>query len=163
MLRFQTAGESHGKALVAILDGMVAHLSLSPDDINPELARRQEGSGRGVRMKLEKDTAEILSGVRLGKTMGSPIAILIQNKACEKWEEPFTELRPGHADLPGALKYNQKDLRDILERSSARETAARVAIGAICKKFLNEFDIKVSSTALEIGGKKSKDEIEYAI
>ena len=163
MLRFMTAGESHGKALVAILDGMIAHLPLSEDDLGADLARRQGGAGRGDRMKVEKDLADIISGVRKGQTMGSPIAILIQNKAREKWEEPFTQLRPGHADLAGALKFNQKDLRDILERSSARETAARVAIGAICRKFLAEFNIKVSSSIIHIAGKSSSIEIQNII
>lgn len=163
MLRFLTAGESHGKSLTAILDGMVSHLPLDESDINLELAKRQQGSGRGARMKLEPDKCEILSGVRLGKTIGSPISILIPNKAREKWEEPFTSIRPGHADLAGAMKFNQKDLRDVLERSSARETAARVAVGAICKKFLKEFDIKISSTVVHIGGKTTQKEIESLI
>lgn len=163
MLRFLTSGESHGKALVAILDGLVAHIKLSEEDINRELLRRKQGVGRGGRMKLETDQCEILSGVRLGKTIGSPISILIKNQAREKWEEPFYALRPGHADLPGALKYNQKDLRDILERSSARETAVRVAVGAICKKFLSEFSISILSSVIHIGGKTNTIEIQNAI
>ncbi len=163
MLRFLTAGESHGKGINAILDGMVAHLPLSEQDINIDLKRRQGGIGRGARMKLEPDNAEIISGVRLGKTMGSPISVIISNKAREKWEEPFTCLRPGHADLSGALKFNQNDLRDILERSSARETAARVVVGAICKKFLAEFKIKVISSIVHIGGRKDEREIKDAI
>ncbi|OGC16051.1 chorismate synthase [candidate division WOR-1 bacterium RIFOXYA2_FULL_37_7] len=163
MLRFLTAGESHGEALVAILDGMVAHLNLSEDAISKELERRQEGAGRGERMKIEKDKAQILSGVAKGETLGSPIALLIPNKAKEAWEKPFTQLRPGHADLAGAIKYNQKNLRPILERSSARETAARVAVGAICKKFLAEFKIKISSSVIHIGGVSSQKDIEQAI
>ncbi|OGC07403.1 chorismate synthase [candidate division WOR-1 bacterium RIFOXYD2_FULL_36_8] len=163
MLRFLTAGESHGEALVAILDGMVAHLKISEDDITKDLRRRQEGKGRGDRMKIENDKAQILSGIAKGETLGSPIALLIPNKAKEAWEKPFTQLRPGHADLAGAIKYNQKDLRPILERASARETAARVVIGTICKKFLSEFKIKISSSIIHIGGKSSEKEIENAI
>lgn len=163
MLRFMTAGESHGLSLTAILDGMPAHLALSENDINPELLKRMAGPGRSSRMKIEKDLAQITSGVRKGLTIGSPITLVIQNKAREKWEEPFTCLRPGHADLAGAKKFNQKDLRNILERSSARETAARVAVGAICKKFLDEFDIAISSSVIHIGGKKSVIEIQNAI
>lgn len=163
MLKFTTAGESHGKALTAILDGMVAHLSISEKDINIDLERRQQGHGRGARMMLEPDHVEILSGVRKGRTIGSPISILIANQAREKWEEPFTCLRPGHADLAGAIKFNQNDLRDILERSSARETAARVAIGAICRKFLLEFDIKIASSVVHIGGKTKEKDILAAI
>ncbi len=144
MLRFLTSGESHGLFLSATLDGMVSHLKLSESDINLDLSRRQEGPGRGDRMKIEKDSCKIISGVRQGQTIGSPITLLIENKSQEKHDIPFTNLRPGHADLAGALKYNQKDLRDILERSSARETASRVAIGAICRKFLSEFEIKIS-------------------
>ena len=162
MLRFLTAGESHGKALVAILEGMVADLPLTEKDIDKELARRQVGYGRGGRMKIEKDEAEILSGVRFGKTLGSPIALMIENRDFRNWEDimsllpkgqikAVTKLRPGHADLAGALKYHQKDIRNILERASARETAARVAVGAIAKKFLSEFRISVFSHVVKIG------------
>lgn len=154
MLRFLTAGESHGKALVAILDGCPANLPLSPKDINIDLGRRQTGYGRGARMKVEKDAAEILSGVRHGKTIGSPIAILIPNKSTELFEKTFTQLRPGHADLAGVVKYNQMDVRNILERSSARETAARVAVGAVARKLLSEFRIRISSKVVKIGGAK---------
>jgi len=168
MLRYLTSGESHGKALGAILEGMVANLTLSSEDINKELARRQMGYGRGERMKIEKDEVEILSGVRLGKTLGSPIALLIKNKDWENWEdvmsvesakqkvEAVTNLRPGHADLAGCLKYNQKDVRNILERASARETAVRVAVGAIAKRFLSEFSIVVGSHVVQIGEARSE-------
>lgn len=163
MLRFLTAGESHGPALCAILEGMVAGLSLSESDINADLKRRQGGAGRGGRMQIEEDKVEILSGLRQGKTIGSPISLLIKNKSTELFDKPFTLPRPGHADLAGALKYGQKDLRNILERSSARETAARVAMGAVCKKFLSEFKIKISSSIVHIGGKPKKTEWDEAI
>lgn len=163
MLRFLTAGESHGKALLAILEGMVANLPLSPDDINPELSRRQEGYGRGGRMKIEKDAVEIVAGMRKGKTMGSPIALLIPNRSTELFEQIVTVPRPGHADLAGALKYNQNDIRNVLERASARETAARVAVGAVCRKFLSEFKISISSSIVHIGGKLQNSEWEAAI
>ncbi|NQT30388.1 MAG: chorismate synthase [Candidatus Saganbacteria bacterium] len=159
MLRYLTAGESHGKALVSILEGCPANLSLCEEDINRDLERRQEGYGRGPRMKeIEKDQAEILSGVRNGKTMGSPIALRIPNRSTELFDKAITELRPGHADLAGALKYNQKDIRNILERASARETAAKVAVGAISKKLLSEFKINIFSKVLEIGGAKKEKE-----
>jgi chorismate synthase len=152
MLRFLTAGESHGKALVAILDGCPANLPLTAADLNIDLSRRQGGYGRGGRMKIEKDTAEICSGLRKGKTIGSPIAISIPNKSTELFEKLVTQLRPGHADLPGVIKYNQKDVRNVLERASARETAARVALGAIARKLLAEFKIRLSSRIISIGG-----------
>jgi len=170
VLRFLTAGESHGKGLVAILEGIPANLELSPEDINRELARRQKGYGRGGRMKIERDKVDIISGVRFGKTLGSPIAMAIWNRDYENWKErmavegeppegyrPFTRPRPGHADLVGGIKYNQRDLRNILERSSARETAARVAAGAVCKKFLSEFGIKIGSYVRVLGGYKVKE------
>src|SRR5205807_7208776 len=150
MLHFTTAGESHGIALVAILEGMVAGLPLVAADIDVELARRQQGYGRGRRMKIESDHAEILSGVRAGETIGSPIAMLIQNRDWKNWQDimdpapdaesglrkrAVTRVRPGHADLTGLLKYDRDDARDILERASARETTARVAAAAICKRF----------------------------
>lgn len=163
-LRYLTAGESHGKALVGIIEGIPANLHLSSDDIDPELKRRQSGFGRGGRMKIESDHAEIISGVRWGKTIGSPITLLIENKDFKNWAEgmsvdpshegtipPVTRPRPGHADLAGAIKYNQKDIRNILERSSARETAMRVAIGAVAKKLLSEFDIRIGSFVTRIG------------
>ena len=163
MLRFLTAGESHGPALVAILEGMVANLPLSEDDINSELSRRREGIGRSPRMKLEKDTARILSGVRGGKTIGSPISIIIENTDSKDRPEPVTRLRPGHADLAGVLKYNQSDLRNILERASARETAARVAVGAVAKRFLREFGIKAESRVLSIGGEPDGSKWENVV
>jgi chorismate synthase len=158
VLRYITAGESHGKALVAVLEGCPANLPLTPEDINQDLARRQEGYGRGPRMKIETDKAEIISGLRNGLTMGSPIAILLANKSNELFNESFTQLRPGHADLAGAIKYNQKDARNILERASARETAGRVATGAICKKLLAEFKIAFKSRVVSIGGASPEKE-----
>jgi chorismate synthase len=151
MLRYLTAGESHGKALVAVLEGCPANLALSEDDINRELERRQQGYGRGERMKLEQDRAEILSGVRNEKTIGSPISFRIPNRSTELFEKAVTEIRPGHADLAGALKYNQKDVRNIIERASARETAAKVAVGAVARKLLSEFKINVFSRIVQIG------------
>lgn len=166
MLRFLTAGESHGPALVAILDGVPAGLSLTTGDIDPELARRQHGYGRGGRMKIEQDRVEILSGVRHGRTLGSPIALRIANRDWENWRGPMaiepvdlddaaakrvTRPRPGHADLPGALKHDTGDARDILERASARETTARAAVGAICKKLLAELDMAVASHTIGLG------------
>jgi chorismate synthase len=146
-LRFLTAGESHGPALVAILEGAPAGLPLSAEVIDRELARRQKGYGAGPRMKIESDAARILSGVMAGRTTGAPIAILIENLDHSKWRgrpvAPFTSPRPGHADLTGAIKYGYRDLRPALERASARETAARVAVGAIAKAFLGSFGIQV--------------------
>ncbi len=154
-LRFLTAGESHGPALVAILEGLPAGLLLSSEQINPQLARRQLGHGAGPRMKLERDTAQILSGVMEGETIGSPLALLIENKDHQKWAgkaiKPFTIPRPGHVDLSAALKYGYSDLRPGLERASARETAARVAVGAVCKHFLAQFGIQVGGYVTAIG------------
>jgi len=157
MLRYLTAGESHGKGLVAILEGMPAGLKLDAAKINAELKRRQEGFGRGRRMQIEKDSAEILSGIKGGVTLGSPVALLIRNKD-SKIETLHKVLspRPGHADLAGLLKYGFSDIREVLERASARSTAATVGIGAICKTFLNEFGIKISSKVLSIGGESGK-------
>ena len=163
MLNYLTAGESHGKALVGILEGCPANLPLSEKEINADLARRQLGYGRGARMALEKDRAEILSGVRKGKTIGSPIAILIPNKSTELFAKTITKLRPGHADLAGAIKYGQKDIRNILERASARETAARVAVGAIARKLLSQVKIEVSSRVVHIGGFQLEEEWKQAI
>lgn len=156
MLRYLTAGESHGKALTAILEGMPAGLKLETEKINYDLKRRQQGYGRGKRMQIEKDRVQMLSGVRSGITLGSPIGLLIENKdfRIEKLPPVFCP-RPGHADLAGALKYGFKDMRNVLERASARETAVRVAIGAICKIFLHEFKINISSKVLLIGGECS--------
>ena len=166
MIRYVTSGESHGKCLHAILEGIPAGLKLSEGDVNRELERRQKGFGRGERMqKIEKDKVEITSGLRWGETIGSPITMVITNRDWENWKKLMSiyasdkemkarmvRPRPGHADLAGALKYGREDLRDILERASARETAARVAVGAVCKKLLAEFVIKVVSMTEEIGG-----------
>jgi chorismate synthase len=155
MLRFLTAGESHGPSLTTILDGIPAGLSLSPDIINNELARRQQGYGSGGRMKIEKDTVQILGGVMGGETTGAPLALLVQNDDHVKWKgkaiEPMTAPRPGHADLTGAVKYGYKDLRPALERASARETTMRVAAGAVCKHFLAQFGIIVGGYVASIG------------
>ena len=156
MLRYLTAGESHGKALVAILEGMPAGLKLEENKINYELKRRQSGYGRGLRMKIEKDTVQVISGTRKGLTLGSPIGLLIENKdfSIEKMPDVFCP-RPGHADLAGVLKYGFKDIRNVLERASARETASRVAVGAVCKILLGEFKINISSKILLIAGECS--------
>ncbi len=154
-LRFLTAGESHGPSLTAILDGMPAGLPLSTDIINKELTRRQQGYGSGGRMKIEKDTAQILGGVMGGETTGAPIALLVQNNDHVKWKgkeiKAMTAPRPGHADLTGAVKYGYKDLRPALERASARETTMRVAAGAVCKHFLAQFGIIVGGYVSSIG------------
>jgi len=154
-LRFFTAGESHGPSLTAILDGMPAGLPITTDIINKELARRQQGYGSGGRMKIEKDTVQILGGVMGGETTGAPIGLLVQNDDHVKWKgkavEPMTAPRPGHADLTGAVKYGYKDLRPALERASARETTMRVAVGAMCKHFLAQFTIIVSGYVSSIG------------
>ena len=169
MLRFTTAGESHGPALVSILEGAPAGIPLLAADVNADLARRQMGYGRGRRMQIEKDAAELLSGVRAGFTIGSPIAMLIRNRDWENWRDVMdpapnesdesgerrravTRPRPGHADLSGMLKYDRQDARDILERASARETTARVAAGAICRKLLGELGITIGSHVVELGG-----------
>ncbi|MCZ2127847.1 MAG: chorismate synthase [Anaerolineales bacterium] len=154
-LRFFTAGESHGPALTAILDGMPAGLPLAPEAVNRELARRQKGYGSGGRMKIEKDTVQILGGVLGGETSGAPIALLVQNDDHVKWKgkavAPMTAPRPGHADLTGAVKYGYKDLRPALERTSARETTMRVAAGAVCKELLAQFGIVVGGYVSSIG------------
>src|SRR5688572_18220728 len=154
-LRFLTAGESHGPSLTSVLDGMPAGLHISPDIINKELTRRQQGYGSGGRMKIEKDTVQILGGVMAGETTGAPIAMLVENADHVKWKgkavEPMTAPRPGHADLTGAVKYGYKDLRPALERASARETAMRVAVGAVCKHFLLQFGIIVGGYVSSIG------------
>ena len=167
MLRFTTAGESHGIALVSILEGMVAGLPLVAADVDVELARRQQGYGRGRRMKIESDQIEFLSGVRAGETLGSPIAMLIHNRDWKNWQEimdpaaregdperkrQVTRPRPGHVDLSGMLKYDRADARDVLERASARETTARVAAGAVCRRFLREFGITLGSHIVHLGG-----------
>ncbi len=154
-LRFLTAGESHGPALTAILEGIPAGLHLNTEIINKELARRQKGYGSGGRMKIEKDVVQILGGVMAGETTGAPIAMLVENLDHIKWKgkavEPMTNPRPGHADLTGAVKYGYKDLRPALERASARETTMRVAAGAVCKHFLNQFGIVVGGYVASIG------------
>jgi chorismate synthase len=161
--RFLTGGESHGKGLVAIVEGMVADLPLEEGYINKELKRRQQGYGRGPRMKIEEDKAEIMAGVRYGLTTGSPIALFITNRDWQNWQEqlsispiekevePVTCPRPGHADLAGVTKYGLKDIRPIIERASARETAARVAVGAIARRFLEELGIAIHSHTVAIG------------
>jgi chorismate synthase len=155
MLRFLTAGESHGPEITAILEGMPAGLALDYDELARQMARRQKGYGSGGRMKIEKDAALITGGVMNGRSSGGPISIRIRNLDYAKWRDrdipPFTVPRPGHADLTGAVKYGYRELRLSLERSSARETAARVAVGAICKQFLQLFGIEVGSYVVSIG------------
>jgi chorismate synthase len=165
-MRLITSGESHGPALVAILEGLPAGLPLKPEIIHTELARRQRGYGAGPRMKLEHDEAQILGGVMEGKTTGGPLSVLVPNLDHEKWRgqavEPFTAPRPGHADLTGAIKYGYRDLRPALERASARETAARVAVGAVCKHLLAQFRIIVGGYVIAIGEVSSDlDGISY--
>ncbi|MGH7739192.1 MAG: chorismate synthase [bacterium] len=163
-IRYLTAGESHGKGVLVLLEGIPAQLPITRDEINLELARRQGGYGRGGRMAIETDQVEILSGVRRGVTLGSPITLLVKNKDYENWEKimspdleltqkgnPLQRPRPGHADLTGGIKYNHRDLRNILERASARETTARVAAGAVAKAFLKIFDIQVFSHVVQLG------------
>jgi chorismate synthase len=170
MLRFTTAGESHGQALVSVLEGMPAGLPLLAEHVDADLARRQQGYGRGRRMQIERDTAEFLSGVRAGETIGSPVAMLIRNRDWANWQEimdpaprdsdaggaprrrAVTRVRPGHADLTGMLKYDRDDARDILERASARETTARVAAGAIARRLLEELGVTIGSHLVHLGG-----------
>lgn len=162
--RFLTAGESHGKCLTAIIEGLPAGIEIDIDFINEELKRRQQGYGRGGRMKIECDTVEIVSGVRFGKTLGSPLTMVVQNRDFESWkkimsiapedvtdEKEFSTFRPGHADFAGSIKYAQHNLRNILERSSARKTAIEVAVGAVAKIILKQFDIIGSSEVTQIG------------
>ena len=171
MFRFTTAGESHGRGLVAVLEGIPAGLPLSAERVNAELKRRMGGYGRGARMKIESDQIEWLAGVRAGETLGSPIAMLVWNRDWEHWQDVMapeadaggserrrqvTRPRPGHADLAGALKYDRQDARDILERASARETVARVACGAVCKVLLEQFGVEVGSYVVELGGVTAK-------
>src|SRR6266542_2316478 len=170
--RFTTAGESHGRGLVGILEGIPAGLVVPTERINAELKRRMGGYGRGARMKIEADQIEWLAGVRAGETLGSPIAMLVWNRDWEHWQDVMapeadtpdveggqggrrrqvTRPRPGHADLAGSLKYDRQDARDILERASARETVARVACGAVCKLLLEQFGIEIGSHVVELGG-----------
>lgn len=162
MFRFLTAGESHGPSLTMIIEGLPAGLSLEQTVIDADLRRRQGGYGRGGRMKIEKDTVRFLSGVRHGKTLGSPITLQIENLDWVNWQdrmsatpveaatEPVTRIRPGHADFTGAIKYGHSDIRNVIERSSSRETAARVAVGGLCRQFLNQFGISIYSHVLAI-------------
>src|SRR5207247_6961148 len=165
--RFTTAGESHGRGLVGILEGIPAGLPVSADRVNAELKRRMGGYGRGARMKIEADQIEWLAGVRAGETLGSPIAMLVWNRDWENWRDVMapeaepaaeprrrqvTRPRPGHADLTGVLKYDRPDARAILERASARETVARVACGAVCKVLLDQFGVEIGSHVVELGG-----------
>ncbi|MBV6511674.1 MAG: Chorismate synthase [Ignavibacteriaceae bacterium] len=164
MIRYSTAGESHGKGLLMIAEGFPSNIPVTQEFLNNELRRRQMGYGRGGRMKIETDTAEVISGIRFGKTMGSPVGIMIQNKDWENWTEKMAAFgrrgktekitipRPGHADLPGSVKYDFDDIRNSIERSSARETAARVTAGAVAKSFLAELGITVGSFVESIGG-----------
>ena len=196
-LRFTTAGESHGQALVSILEGIPAGLQLRAEHINEQLARRQQGYGRGRRMQIERDEVELLSGVRAGETIGSPIAMLVRNRDWQNWQETMdpapraedmpvgtgpersegkrdgvsvakafrkravTRVRPGHADLTGLLKYDRQDARDILERASARETTARVAIGAVCRRFLSEFGVRIGSHLVQLGDISARAPTEF--
>lgn len=174
--RFLTAGESHGKCLTAIIEGIPAGFEISEDFINSELKRRQGGYGRGGRMKIESDTVEITSGVRFGKTLGSPVTLVVKNRDFENWqkimstnpkdytdEKSFTKYRPGHADFAGSVKYNQTDLRNILERSSARKTAIEVAVGAVAKQMLIQFGVECSSKIIQIGSGKTEEEFRTEI
>lgn len=167
MIRFLTAGESHGPMLTAILEGMPAGLPLTAEDINVELRRRQEGYGSGGRMNIESDTVQITSGVVAGRTTGAPIAMLVENRDYKNWREkdiaPMTTPRPGHADLTGAIKYGYTDLRLALERASARETTMRVAVGAILKKLLAEFGIVIGGYVVQIGGAAAELSPDYAL
>lgn len=164
-MRYFTAGESHGPQLTAIIEGLPAGLEIAPEQLDLQLARRQHGYGRGDRMKIERDRVEILSGVRWGKTLGSPVTLVVRNRDWENWlekmsplaehdgmAEPVTRPRPGHADLDGAMKYGHRDVRNILERSSARETAVRVAVGAVARQFLATFGIRMGGYVTEVGG-----------
>jgi len=166
--RMLTAGESHGKGLTMIIEGMPSGLPLSEADLATDLARRQGGYGRGGRMKIEKDHAEIMGGVRHGYTLGSPVALWVENRDWANWTEKMaidpveieieriTRMRPGHADLPGAIKYDFEDVRNVLERASARETAARVAVGGVAKRLLDEFGVAFHSHTLAIGGVRAE-------
>lgn len=175
-MRYLTSGESHGPQLTVIIEGVPANLEINVADINEEMFKRQGGYGRGRRMQIEKDAVEIVSGVRNGYTLGSPITLIVTNDDFTHWKKimgadpiseedqdnmkrVITKPRPGHADLIGGMKYNHRDLRNVLERSSARETAARVAVGAVSKILLKQLDINFYSRVVEIGG--IKDDIEY--
>ena len=175
MLRFLTSGESHGPGLTAIIEGLPAGLPLSAEEINVHLARRQGGYGRGGRMKIEKDQAIIRSGVRHGRTLGSPVTLEINNRDWENWRvkmsvtpveeevEPVTLARPGHADFTGLIKYGHQDIRNVIERSSARETASRVLVGAVCLALLKQFGVEIHSHVLSIGSVGSRDDERSAV
>ncbi|HLS91619.1 MAG TPA: chorismate synthase, partial [Limnochordia bacterium] len=179
-MRYLTAGESHGKALVAIVEGLPAGLYVTREHIDAELARRQRGYGRGRRMQIEQDRVEILAGIRYGYTLGSPVALMVENRDWKNWVdvmtpepvegkggdqiptgERVTRPRPGHADLVGALKYGHRDLRNVLERASARETTMRVAVGALAKRLLDEFGIKVMSHVIQLGSVVAQVQGDY--
>ncbi|MCR5833530.1 MAG: chorismate synthase [Selenomonadaceae bacterium] len=173
-VRYISGGESHGKRLTCILEGIPAGVKVSSEFVNNELARRQEGYGRGGRMKIERDKAEFISGIRFGETIGSPITLSVENRDWENWTERMsaegeesgkrvTNARPGHADLTGAAKYSRADVRDILERSSARETTMRVAAGALCKIFLKTCGVEITSKVLSVGGATGDEEIRKRI
>ena len=173
-MRYLTAGESHGPQLTTIIEGIPAGMPLVAEDIDTDLQRRQKGHGRGRRMQIEKDTVEIMSGVRHGSTLGSPITLVVENNDWKHWtkimgqaplsldeenevKRQISRPRPGHADLNGALKYGHRDMRNVLERSSARETTVRVAAGAVAKKLLSLLGIQVASHVIEIGGVKASN------
>src|ERR687895_2356011 len=174
-LRFTTAGESHGPGLTAVLEGLPAGLELTPEDIDTDLARRQLGHGRGGRMKIEKDRATVTAGVRHGRTLGSPVAMWIENRDFQNWEERMSPWpvdaevdevhlpRPGHADLAGIQKFGHTDVRNVLERASARETAARVAAGALAKAFLRALGVEVVSHATQIGSVRAPERGDLAL
>ena len=161
-MRFLTAGESHGKGLITIIEGFPSGVNLSEDDINVELARRRQGYGRGKRMLIESERCEIYSGIRNGKTIGSPISIVLLNTDWQKEQTPISVPRPGHADLPGAIKYHTSDIRDIWERASARETASRVIAGAVAKRLLSELRIKIISFTRAIGSVRLEEDVEIS-
>src|SRR5262249_55379482 len=181
MLRFLTSGESHGPGLIAIIDGFPAGLTLDVEKVNQELLCRQQGYGRGARQKIESDAAEFLGGLRHGLTSGGPLAVLIKNKDWDNWrhvmsvspvdvsasevaeqlaKKAIERFRPGHADLAGTLKFRQQDIRDVLERASARETAARVAVGAICQQLLGEFGVSMAAYVTQLGTVKTTQTFE---
>src|SRR5919198_2913912 len=174
-LRFTTAGESHGPGLTAIVEGLPAGLELTPDDLDRDLARRQLGHGRGGRMKIESDRAEVYAGVRHGRTLGSPVALRIVNRDFANWEERMSPWpvdgevdevhlpRPGHADLAGIQKFGHTDVRNVLERASARETAARVAAGGLAKALLRALGVEVRSHVVQIGPVRAPDRVIPAL
>ncbi len=174
-LRILTGGESHGLGITAIIDGFPAGVKIEREEINRDLARRQKGYGRGKRMEIERDEIKVLGGLRGGRTTGSPVVLFLENRDWENWKDtiaPFGEIsdemrvfspRPGHADLSGALKYNLKDMREVLERASARETVSKVAAGSIAKQFLSNFGIRVIGWVVEIGGVKALLEADYSM